>query len=93
MELASTSYKRHIFVCINEREPSKPCCGLREGPAILKVLKTHVVENGLTQFKITKTKCLGHCKIGPTIAVYPDGKIFTNVKMDDIPQIIREFLT
>ena len=60
---------------------------------ILKRLREHVNSKGLMhKYNITKTKCLGHCKEGPTIAVYPEGFIFRKVSMDDTDKIIKEFL-
>lgn len=86
-------YKRHIFVCINDREVGD-CCAKRNGEEILKILRDHINKNGLVgKFNITKTKCLGHCSEGPTIAVYPDGKIFKKVSVADTKRIIDEFLT
>lgn len=91
MELLPITYKRHIFVCVNDREGD--CCSKRGSFDILMMLRDHINKNGLvSKYNVTKTKCLGHCADGPTIAVYPDGKIFTNVTKDDIKEIIEKFL-
>jgi len=92
MQELPVKYQRHIFVCINEREDGE-CCAKRGSAEILKALREHVNRNGLMgKYNVTKTKCLGHCEEGPTIAVYPDGKIFTGVTLSDTAEIIQKFL-
>ena len=92
MELLPVKYERHIFVCINERE-NEDCCAKKDSIEILQALRDHINKNGLVgKYNVTKTKCLGHCKDGPTIAVYPEGKIFTHVSLEDIDKIIALFL-
>ncbi len=98
MELVPARYERHIFVCINEKlnngELIEDCCAKRGSEQILKKLREHVNSNGLMhKYNITKTKCLGHCAFGPTIAIYPEGFIFRKVSMDDTDKIIKEFLS
>jgi (2Fe-2S) ferredoxin len=44
------------------------------------------------KYNVSKSKCLGHCENGPTIAIYPDGHIFRKVTPTDVPQIIDKFL-
>ena len=92
MELVPVKYQRHIFVCVNEREDGN-CCAKRNSDAILKTLRDHVNKHNLFhKYNISKSKCLGHCDFGPTIAVYPDGYIFRRVTLDDTKKPIEEFL-
>lgn len=92
MELVNAKYKRHIFVCINDREVGE-ACAKRDSEKILSILRYHVNQNGLMGiYNITKTKCLGHCNEGPTIAIYPEGYIFKKVSLEDTKKIIKEFL-
>lgn len=92
MELVPAKYERHIFVCVNER-PEGDCCAGRNSETIFNMLRDHINRNGLFhKYNITKSKCLGHCAFGPTIAVYPDGFIFRKVSTDDVKKIIDEFL-
>jgi (2Fe-2S) ferredoxin len=93
MEQIELKYKRHVFVCINERDEGESC-GKKEGNEILRILREHVNSNGLMSlFNITKTKCLGHCNFGPTIAIYPEGIIFRKVSLEDTKKIINDYLT
>ena len=92
MELVDAKYKRHIFVCINDKEEGE-CCAKKNSEKILRILRDHVNQNGLMGvYNITKTKCLGHCNEGPTIAIYPEGYIFKKVSLEDTEKIIKEFL-
>ncbi len=103
MELVPAKYERHIFVCINDKWKIdeqgesvlvEDCCAKRGSEQILKRLREHVNSKGLMhKYNITKTKCLGHCKEGPTIAVYPEGFIFKKVSLEDTDKIIKEFLS
>ncbi len=93
MEQVPVKYKRHIFVCVNYREQGD-CCSGRDSVEILKALREHVNRNGLFHlFNVSKSLCLGHCSEGPTIAVYPDGKIFKRVALGDVEKIIEDYLT
>jgi predicted metal-binding protein len=79
--------KRHLLVCANRRDASSPLgtgCAER-GDAVYDGLKKWVAERGLyAQVWVTKTHCLGICpKSGCTIAVYPDGKIISEVSLED----------
>ncbi|MBI2672462.1 (2Fe-2S) ferredoxin domain-containing protein [Candidatus Woesearchaeota archaeon] len=93
MEQIELKYKRHIFVCINERDEGESC-GRKEGHEILRILREHINSKGLMGlFNVTKTKCLGHCNFGPTIAIYPEGIIFRKVSLEDTKKIINDYLT
>ncbi len=94
MQLSPRHYKRHLFVCVNEKDFGKECCGKKDSKEILQSLRDHVNQNGLTgTYNITKSLCLGHCLEGPTVAVYPEGKILTHVKKEDVKKIVDEFLS
>lgn len=93
MDQSPVKYRRHIFVCVNERSKEQSC-GPDGGKEILEALRSHINRNGLFHtYNISKVFCLGHCLQGPTVAVYPEGKIFTRVTKHDIKEIIEKFLT
>ena len=94
MEQLPIKYKRHIFVCVNDRADGSECCSQKDSEKILLKLRDHINKNGLTGiYNVSKSLCLGHCLNGPTIAVYPDGKILRKVSIDDVPKIINEYLS
>ena len=92
MELVPTKYERHIFICVNDRDEGD-CCAKKGAEDIVKALRDYVNKNGLfNKYNITRSKCLGHCAHGPTIAIYPEGFIFRKVSIDDTKKIIEKFL-
>ncbi|HLD85637.1 MAG TPA: (2Fe-2S) ferredoxin domain-containing protein [archaeon] len=92
MELVPVKYERHIFVCVNDRDEGDACFK-RGSEGIVKALRDHVNKNGLfNKYNVSKSRCLGHCAHGPTIAIYPDGLIFRKVSIDDTKEIIEKFL-
>jgi len=94
MQESHRTYQRQIFVCVNERDYGKECCGFKGAKEILQQLRDHINQNGLIgKYNITKSLCLGHCLQGPAITIWPEGRTFTNITKEDVQQIIDEFLT
>ena len=92
MKRLEQRYTRHIIVCVNEREDGD-CCGKKEGPAIYDQLKDYVKNRGLAwEIRITRSRCLGFCQLGPTLVVYPDQHWYTHVTVEDIPDIIDRYV-
>ena len=93
-EVKSPLPEKHVFVCVNEREAGRDCCTKVGGIEIFQKIKAFVMLNGLnSRVWVTKTKCLGFCNpVGTTIAVYPEKKIFTEVKVDDIDELLKSIL-
>ena len=85
-EIRSPLPEKHIFVCVNERDASRDHCSKVGGIEIFQKIKFFVMSNSLnSRIWVTKTKCLGFCNpIGTTIAVYPEQKIFTEVKIEEV---------
>ncbi len=81
---------KHIFVCVNERQDiNKSACAKVAGLEIFAKLKQEVLSRGLNAW-VTKTGCMGFCNdVGATVAIYPDKKLFTHVKEEDIPKILE----
>ena len=93
MEESKIKHKRYIFVCVNTKE-SGECCSSKESAEIAASLKDYVKENSLSDtFTVRKSLCLSHCSEGPTVAIFPEGKILTHVSKDDMPKIIEKYLT
>lgn len=87
-------YKRHVLVCVNERENGKDCCKHVNGYESFMELKNFVRANGLTNdIWVTKTGCLGFCNdTGCTIAVYPEKVWFLQTKKEDLENI-KKFIS
>lgn len=87
-------FKRHVFVCLNEREAGHPrgCCKHRGGDAIFKVLKEGAGKAGLTDVRVNRAGCLDHCEFGPTVVVYPEAIWYHVPEAEDAERIVREHL-
>ncbi len=93
-EIKNPLPEKHIFVCVNEREEGKDCCNKVGGIHVFQKIKSFVMSNGLTsRVWVTKTKCQGFCNpVGTTITVYPEQKIFTEVKVEEVDKLLGDVL-
>lgn len=88
-------YKRHAFVCLNERDPKDPrgCCKHRGSEEIFKTLKAGAskldVEGGV---RINRAGCLDHCAYGPVVVVYPEAVWYHVPTVEDAQEILREHI-
>jgi len=86
----------HFFVCANRRpvaDPLGPGCG-DGGAAVFAALKEEVASRGAYRAAwVTETRCLGICpKRGATVAVYPRGRIASEVTPDEARALFAEEL-
>lgn len=74
------SYKKHVFVGVNEDDSSAD---------LFLMIKSFLQANDLTRdILVTKTGCMGQCgSEGATIVIYPDMKWFINVTHEDLEEI------
>ncbi len=88
------SHKYHAFICIQERPEGHPrgCCTSRGGGKHLyDRLLGQVSENNLWEsgVSIAQASCLGFCKMGPAMVVYPEGVWYKPETPADIDEIVR----
>lgn len=90
-------YERHVFFCINERDPDadRPCCrqsgsaGMRDyAKQRMKTLGLH----GQGKVRVNTAGCLDRCEEGPVCVVYPEGVWYTYVDEFDVDEIIDSHL-
>ena len=86
--------RRHVLVCVNERQTDESCCSKVSGYEIFRALKDAVKAHGLaSSVWVTRTGCLGFCNdVGATVVIYPEGEWLTHVTKDDIPGLIKRVL-
>ncbi len=85
-------YQKHIFVCTNEKEAGKKCCAQAGASNIEKYLKEQLVSfklHGAGKIRVSSSGCLGRCKSGPCVVVYPEGRWYTYETMADVDKIIQ----
>lgn len=86
----------HVFVCANRRphdSPLGPGCADR-GEELFDIFKDEVARRALfTDVWVTKTHCLGICpREGATVALYPRGRIVTEVRADEARPLLAAHL-
>lgn len=80
-------YRSHVLVC-----GGTGCTSSHSAEIIEKLeqeLKTKGLEN---EVKVIKTGCFGLCALGPVMIVYPEGCFYSEVKVEDVPEIVEEHL-
>ena len=84
-------FQRHLFICVNEREPDDPrgCCAARGGMEIAAAFKKALYSRGLKRIvRPNKAGCLDQCALGVTVVVYPEGVWYGHVTVDDVDEIV-----
>ncbi len=87
-------YKKHIFICTNQRPPgARVCCGEEHGLALTAEFKKIMKNKGLTvDMRAQRTGCCELCEQGPIVVVYPEGVFYGKVQLSDVEEIIYEHL-
>lgn len=86
-------YKKHVFICCNQKANGKSCCGEERGLALLQEMKKIALEKGIgKEIRIQKSGCLDACSFGPSMVVYPEGNYYGNVQLQDLEFIIESDL-
>ena len=84
----------HIFVCTNQRTGTdRLSCGEGHGMDLVTEFKKQT-KDLKTNLKIRAQRagCLGICDFGPTVAIYPEGIFYVNVKKEDVTEIIQSHI-
>ena len=66
-------------------------CSIGNSSDLVKRFEEEIHSFGLeNEISVKKTGCLGLCGFGPNVAIYPDNIIYKTVKLEDVPEIVRE---
>jgi (2Fe-2S) ferredoxin len=88
-------YERHVFTCVNRREPGNPkgCCAEKGGELVAERFKAGLHQRGLKgRMRANKAGCLDHCALGVSVVVYPEGVWYCKVTPDDVDEIIDKHM-
>ena len=80
-------YRSHVLVC------GGTGCTSSHSAEIIETLEQELKAKGLeNEVKVIKTGCFGLCALGPVMIVYPEGCFYSEVKVEDVPEIVEEHL-
>jgi (2Fe-2S) ferredoxin len=88
-------FERHVFFCLNEREPPDACCAAHGSAQLQAYCKERVKKLGISgegKVRINKAGCLDRCEEGPCLVVYPEGVWYAFVDRNDIDEIVDSHL-
>ena len=80
-------YRSHVLVC------GGTGCTSSNSPQIIETFENEIKAKGLEdEVKVIRTGCFGLCALGPVVVVYPEGCFYSEVKVEDVPEIVEEHL-
>ena len=80
-------YRSHVLVC------GGTGCTSSHSSEIIEKLESELAAKGLQdEIKVIKTGCFGLCALGPIMIVYPEGCFYSEVTVEDVPEIVEEHL-
>lgn len=88
-------FTHHVFVCDNRRPDDDPkgCCASKGSAELIPALRELVKQHGLTaKVRINASGCLANCARGASVVVYPEGIWYSQITIDDVPEIFHEHL-
>jgi (2Fe-2S) ferredoxin len=86
-------YQKHVFICTNDKDAPKKCCGSERGMALVDAFKDALKAKGLqTEIRAQRAGCLDICGFGPSMVVYPEGVFYGNVQPEDVAEIVESHL-
>ena len=88
-------YKRHLFVCTNERPAGHPrgCCKEKGAEEIREAFKKSLVAHGIKgEMRANAAGCLDTCEQGVSVVVYPDAVWYGAVTAADVEEIVTSHL-
>ena len=85
-------FKKHIFICTNERE-GKESCGEAVGMKLVELFKKAIKDKGLNaEVRAQRAGCLDVCEFGPALVVYPEGVFYGRITEKDVLEIVESHI-
>ena len=80
-------YDAHVLICKGGD------CKKRGSKTVRGALKNELRTQGLNKdVRIDSVDCLGLCKHGPNLIIYPGGTWYLGITENDIPEVVHEHL-
>ncbi len=75
-----------VLICMGR------ACDKKGASSVESALRARLNEFGLSdEIKVMTTEdCVGYCKQGPLMIIYPDNILYAKVQVDDVPDIVEE---
>lgn len=93
--MAAPHFDRHVFVCVNRREPGNPKgdCASKGAEEVRDAFKQALHERGVKgRMRANAAGCLDQCARGVTVVVYPEQVWYGGVKVEDVKEIVDQHL-
>lgn len=93
--MAAPRFDRHVFICVNRREPGHPkgCCAEKGSEQIRDEFKRLLHESKLKgRIRANAAGCLDQCARGVTVVVYPEQVWYGGIRLEDVPEIVERHL-
>ena len=80
-------YRAHVLVC------GGTGCTSNHSAELIEALEKNIKAKGLQdEVQVVRTGCFGLCALGPIMIIYPEGCFYSEVKVEDVPEIVEEHL-
>ena len=80
-------YSAHVFVCKGGD------CKKRGSKETRKALKDELRAVGInSDVRVDSVDCLGLCKHGPNVVVYPGGTWYLGLEPEDVPEVVEQHI-
>ena len=80
-------YRSHVLVC------GGTGCTSSHSAEIIAEFEKEIAKKGLAdEIKVIRTGCFGLCALGPIVVVYPEGAFYSQIKVEDVSEIVDEHL-
>ena len=79
--------RAHVLIC------GGTGCTSSHSAEIIAEFEKEIAEKGLAdEIKVIRTGCFGLCALGPIVVVYPEGAFYSQIKVEDVSEIVDEHL-
>lgn len=82
----NVSDKKHVLIC------GGPGCHSSGADELKKRFEQKIDKEELTDVNVSIAGCFGLCESGPNIEIYPGGTFYSQVKIDDVDEIVEKHL-
>jgi (2Fe-2S) ferredoxin/ubiquinone/menaquinone biosynthesis C-methylase UbiE len=87
------AFRHHVFVCTQQQLEDKVYCKEQGGREVLQEFQRQVRKQDLDKtVEVSAAGCLGLCRRGPAMVVYPEGVWYTGISVGDVSEIVSSHL-